>query len=184
VPSGNLGNLCAGLMARRLGLPLSALVAASNANRTFPDYLDSGHYRPRASVPTLSNAMDVGDPSNWERIHHLFGGDLAALRSALHWGSADDDATRATLRELQASGYLADPHSAVACRVLKDRGPAGVPGVFLATAHPAKFADVLEPALGVRVPLPPALAEALARPPRSEPFAGDAASLKARLRRF
>jgi threonine synthase len=182
VPSGNLGNLCAGLMARRLGLPLAALVAASNANRTFPDYLDSGRYQPRPSVPTLSNAMDVGDPSNWERIRHLFGGDLAALRSALRWGCADDDATRATLRELQAAGYLADPHSAVACRVLGEQAPAGVPGVFLATAHPAKFAEVLEPVLGVRVPLPPALAELLARPPRSEAFEGDATALKARLR--
>lgn len=182
VPSGNFGNLCAGLMARQIGLPVQALVAATNANRTVPDFLDSGRYRPRPSVPTLSNAMDVGDPSNWERIQYLFGGDLDALRSALRWGSADDAGTRATLRELYALGYLADPHSAVAYRVLRDQGRPGEPGVFLATAHPAKFAAVIEQTLGVRVPLPPALAETLARPLRSEPFAGDASALKARLR--
>src|SRR5262245_898244 len=184
VPSGNLGNLCAGLMARQIGLPLETLVAASNANRVLPDYLDSGRYRPRASVPTLSNAMDVGDPSNWERIPHLFGGDLATLRAALRWGSADDVATLAAMGELNALGYLADPHSAVAYRVLKDHAPSGAPGVFLATAHPAKFADVIEPALGVAVPLPQALAEALGRPLRSEPLVADAAALKARLRRL
>jgi len=125
--------------------------------------------------------MDVGDPSNWERVQHLFGGDLAAVRSALRWGSVGDDTTSATLRELRAQGYLADPHAAVAYRVLRDRGRPGEPGVFLATAHPAKFADVLEETLGVPVPLPPELAEALVRPLRSEPFAGDAAELKARL---
>jgi threonine synthase len=180
VPSGNFGNLCAGLMARQMGLPVS-LLAASNANRTVPEHLETGRYRPRPSVATLSSAMDVGDPSNWERVQHLFGDDLAALRSALRWGSVGDEATRATLRELKAQGYLADPHAAVAYRVLRDRGRPGEPGVFLATAHPAKFADVLEETLGVPVPLPPELAEARVRPLRSEPFAGDAAALKARL---
>jgi threonine synthase len=180
VPSGNFGNLCAGLMARTMGLPIS-LLAAANANRTVPDHLETGHYRPRPSVATLSSAMDVGDPSNWERVRHLFGGDLAALRRTLRWQSVGDAATRETLRELMAQGYLADPHAAVACRVLRDQGRPGEPGVFLATAHPAKFADVLEETLGVPVPLPPALAEALDRPLQSEPFAGDAAALKARL---
>jgi threonine synthase len=180
VPSGNFGNLCAGLLARKLGLPVS-LLAAVNSNRTVPDHLESGRYRPRPSVATLSSAMDVGDPSNWERVLSLFGGDLQALRAALRWGSVDDAATRATQDELNALGYLADPHSAVAYRVLRDRARAGEAGVFLATAHPAKFADVIEGSLGVRVPLPPALVESLALPLRSEPFAGDAAALKARL---
>lgn len=183
VPSGNFGNLCAGLMARALGLPVTAFVVATNANRTVPDYLDTGEYRPRASVATLSNAMDVGAPSNWERIESLFGGRLEALRAVLRWGSVDDDQTRETLRELHALDYLSDPHSAVAYRVLRDRLASGETGVFLATAHPAKFRDILEPLLGARVPLPPPLAEALERPLQSRPFPNDAAALKARLRR-
>jgi threonine synthase len=125
--------------------------------------------------------MDVGDPSNWERVRHLFGGDLQALRSTLRWGSVSDAETRVTQGELHARGYLADPHSAVAYRVLRDRVRAGEAGVFLATAHPAKFADVIEESLGVRVPLPRALEDTLTLPLRSEAFAGDAVALKARL---
>jgi threonine synthase len=157
VPSGNFGNLCAGLMARALGLPVRALVAATNANTTVPDYLDGGPYRPRPSQATLSNAMDVGAPNNWERIEYLFGGDLAALRQALRWGSQSDGETVERIRELYASGYLADPHAAVAYGVLRQRLEPGETGIFLGTAHPAKFLPVYE-ALGIDVPLPPALA--------------------------
>jgi threonine synthase len=157
VPSGNFGNLCAGLMARALGLPVRALVAATNANTTVPDYLDGGPYRPRLSQATLSNAMDVGAPNNWERIESLFGGDLAALRQALRWGSQNDVETVGRIRELYARGYLADPHAAVAYGVLRERLAPGETGIFLGTAHPAKFLPVYE-ALGIDVPLPPALA--------------------------
>ena len=157
VPSGNFGNLSAGLMARALGLPVRALVAATNANTTVPDYLDGGAWRPRPSTPTLSNAMDVGAPNNWERIEHLFGGDLAALRQALRWGSQSDEETVERIRELQAQGYLADPHAAVAYGVLRERLEPGETGIFLGTAHPAKFLPVYEK-LGIEVPLPPALA--------------------------
>ncbi len=139
VPSGNFGNLCAGVLAQRLGLPLTALVAATNRNRTVPDYLETGEYRPRPSVATLSNAMDVGAPSNWERVARLFGDDWRALRAGLRWTSLDDDATRRAVAELADLGYAADPHGAVAygalCRTLQP----GERGVFLATAHPAKF---------------------------------------------
>jgi threonine synthase len=156
-PSGNFGNLCAGLMARAMGLPVRALVAATNANTTVPDYLDGGVYRPRPSRATLSNAMDVGAPNNWERIEYLFGGDLTALRQALRWGWQSDGETVERIRELHSRGYLADPHAAVAYGVLREHLEPGETGIFLGTAHPAKFLPVYE-TLGIDVPLPPALA--------------------------
>jgi threonine synthase len=157
VPSGNFGNLCAGLMAHALGLPVAALVAATNANTTVPDYLDTGTYRPRPSRATLSNAMDVGAPNNWERIEFLYNGDLEALRRVLRWGSRSDEETRVSLRELAARGYLADPHAAVAYGVLRARLEPGETGLFLGTAHPAKFLPVYE-AMGLPVPIPEPLA--------------------------
>jgi threonine synthase len=182
VPSGNFGNLCAGVMARQLGLPVRAFVVATNANRTVPDYLDSGRYRPRPSVATHSNAMDVGDPSNWERIEHLLGGDLEALRRLLRWGHLSDVDTQASLRALQRQGYLADPHAAVAAGVLERHLAPGELGVFLATAHPAKFREVLAELLGVQVPLPPALAQLTQRPVLSTPLSVDPAALRRLLR--
>jgi threonine synthase len=181
VPSGNFGNLCAGLYARRLGLPAAGFVAATNANRTVPDYLDGGRYRPRPGVATLSNAMDVGDPSNWERIAHLYRRDRRALRGALRWGSLDDRETVAALRRLWARGYRADPHGAVAHGVLERVLRPGETGIFLATAHPAKFQSALAE-LGLAAPLPEALAALLDRPLRREPLPADESRLKARLR--
>lgn len=182
VPSGNFGNLCAGLYAWRMGLPARAFVAATNANTTVPEYLESGEYSPRPSVATLSNAMDVGDPSNWERITHLFGRDWQALRAALRWGSLDDDETRAAIRALSAQGYVADPHTAVAWAVLRRRLQRNETGIFLATAHPAKFQEVLEPVLGREIPLPPALAELVDRPLQAEAMPVEVEALKERLR--
>ena len=184
VPSGNFGNLCAGLYARRLGLPVGAFVAATNANTTVPEYLDSGVYRPRPSLATLSNAMDVGAPSNWERIADLHQGDWQALRHALRWGSLDDAGTRQAIRDLAAQGYLADPHGAVAWSVLRDHLEPGETGLFLATAHPAKFKEALEPVLGVlghALPLPPALLEVADRPLLAEEVAVDVEEVKRRL---
>ncbi|HYU36061.1 MAG TPA: threonine synthase [Thermoanaerobaculia bacterium] len=182
VPSGNFGNLCAGLYARRMGLPVRVFVAATNVNKTVPEYLESGEYRPRPSIATLSNAMDVGDPSNWERITHLFGRDWQALRAALRWGSLDDDETRAAIRALAAKGYVADPHTAVAWAVLRRRLQRTETGIFLATAHPAKFQEVLEPVLGREIPLPPALAELVDRPLVREAMVAEVEVLKRRLR--
>lgn len=181
VPSGNFGNLCAGLLAREMGLPVKAFVVATNANRTVPDYLDTGDYRPRPSLATLSNAMDVGAPNNWERIAHLFKGSLEALRAALRWGSLDDAGTRRALWELNAAGYLADPHAAVAFGVLEERRGLRETGVFLGTAHPAKFADLLARDMNLTVPLPPALAELQARPVLSKPLAASYEALRAEL---
>jgi threonine synthase len=163
VPSGNFGNLCAGLLARAMGLPVKAFIAATNANDTVPEYLDTGAYRPRPSVATISNAMDVGAPNNWERIEHLFGGDLEALRRVLRWGTRTDAETEGTIRDLHAHGYLADPHAAVAYGVLADRLAPGETGVFLGTAHPAKFLPVYE-AMGIDVPIPESLSVLLDRP--------------------
>jgi threonine synthase len=163
VPSGNFGNLCAGLLARALGLPVAAFVAATNANTTVPDYLETGEYRPRPSVATLSNAMDVGAPNNWERIEHLFSGDLDALRRVLRWGSKTDAETEETIRGLETHGYLADPHAAVARGVLAERLAPGETGIFLGTAHPAKFLPVYE-RLGIEVPIPEPLAALVNRP--------------------
>jgi len=164
VPSGNFGNLCAGLLAWKTGLPVKAFVACTNANRTVPDYLESGDYAPRPSVPTLSNAMDIGAPSNWERIRHLFNDDLAALRAMLRWGVKSDAETRRSMWEMNSSGYLPEPHAAVAHGVLQERLGLKDVGVFLAPAHPAKFREVLERNMNLSVELPPALADVMDRP--------------------
>jgi threonine synthase len=184
VPSGNFGNLCAGLIARRLGLPVRAFVAATNANTVVPEYLETGVYRSRPSVATLSNAMDVGAPSNWERIESLFQGDWNSLRGALRWGSLDDEGTKKTIRDLDARGYLCDPHGAVAYAVLRESLQPCESGLFLATAHPAKFKEALEPVLGREIPLPPALREVAGRPVLAEGIPADVEVLKRRLRRM
>jgi threonine synthase len=181
VPSGNFGNLTAGLWAQRMGAPITAFVAATNANRVVPDYLDSGTYDPRPSVATLSNAMDVGAPSNWERIFDLFGGDHDAMAAALRWGSGTDAETKQTILDLDRAGYLADPHGAVAHRVLQGHLRSGEQGVFLATAHPAKFREALAPALGREIPLPKSLSDLLDLPLLNEPLAADQAALRRRL---
>ncbi len=160
VPSGNFGNLAAGLLARRWGLPVAGFVAATNANRTVPDFLATGRYEARPSRPTLSSAMDVGDPSNWPRAQALLGGERANLRA----GWATEGETEAELRRLWELGYPADPHTAVASAVLRRFQAEDAPGVFLATAHPAKFQEALEPVLGRSVPMPARLAETASRP--------------------
>lgn len=182
VPSGNFGNLCAGLLARAMGLPVKAFVAATNANDTVPAYLDTGAYEARPSVATISNAMDVGAPNNWERIEHLFGGDLEALRGILRWGARTDQETETTIRELQSHGYLADPHAAVACGVLEQRLAPGETGVFLGTAHPAKFLPVYEK-MGIEVPIPQSLSVLLGRPLLAREIPNEIGALAAALDR-
>ncbi len=181
VPSGNFGNLCAGLLARAMGLPVKAFIAATNANTTVPDYLETGDYRPRPSVATLSNAMDVGAPNNWERIEHLFGGhlgdNLGALRRVLRWGWKSDAETEETIRALHGLGYLADPHAAVAQGVLAERLAPGETGVFLGTAHPAKFLPVYE-RLGIEVPIPEPLAAVAGRPLLAREIPADFSALR------
>lgn len=181
VPSGNFGNLCAGLMAKRLGLEAD-FIAATNANRTVPDYLETGQYVPRPSVATLSNAMDVGDPSNWERIRCLYGQEWEALRGALRWGSLDDGATLGALRDLGRLGYMADPHGGVAYGMLRLLKKPGQPGIFLVTAHPGKFREVLEGRLAWAVAEPPSLAALASRPLQRRQISPDLSILKAALK--
>jgi threonine synthase len=164
-PSGNFGNLTAGLMAKRAGLPVARFVAATNANDVVPAYLQSGRFMPRASVATLANAMDVGHPSNFERMSWLYGGDLDAMRQDVVGSRHDDDDVRTTIRCVyEERGYLLDPHSAIAYRGLTGQLADGQTGIFLATAHPAKFAEVVEPIIGRALEKPAPLARALARP--------------------
>lgn len=180
VPSGNLGNLTAGVMAARRGVPVGHFVSATTINDPFPRYLTSGTFTPQDAVPTLASAMDVGHPSNLERLTWLYGGDLARMREAITGVVVTDDEVRATIRALQAEhGYIADPHTAVGWLGARKAGRHGDgPVVVLATAHPAKFPEVVEPTLGAAVALPPALAERLALdvvathiPPRLEALA-------------
>jgi threonine synthase len=167
VPSGNFGNLTAGLVAKRLGLQVARFVAATNVNDVVPQYLRSGRYTPRGSVRTVANAMDVGAPSNFERIRVLYGDSLERLRTDLVGAAFDDAAvTRAIADVYGDHGYLLDPHSAIAWLGLQEALAfhRDATGVLLATAHPAKFRETVEPAIGARVDLPPPLAAALQQP--------------------
>ena len=168
-PSGNFGNLTAGLLAKRAGLPIDRFVAATNVNDVVPVYLDSGRFEPRASVQTLANAMDVGHPSNFERMAWLYAGDVAAMRKDISGARITDEGVRTTIRDAYArTGYLLDPHAAIAYAAVKQRDgqdePVGESKIFLATAHPAKFAEIVEPIIGRAVDKPAPLVQALARP--------------------
>jgi len=166
VPSGNFGNLTAGLFAKRAGLPIRRFVAATNANDVVPEFLDTGKFAPRASVRTLANAMDVGHPSNFERISWLYGSDLDAIRRDIAGARASDDQIRETIHDVYArTGHLLDPHSAVGYRGIKSRDTSVErPGILLATAHPAKFSEVVEPIIGRTVEKPLPLQHVIARP--------------------
>lgn len=181
VPSGNFGNLTAGLIAQRaLGMPLARFVAATNDNSVVPEYLSRGDYRPRPSVPTISSAMDVGDPSNFQRIVHMFGEGgsspspataLESLRTCVTASTWSDNATRNCIRDLWRRRRIAiDPHTAVGLlglrRELRRSGP-GAQGIVLATAHPAKFAETVEPLIGRTLPIPPGIARVMGRPGHS-----------------
>jgi threonine synthase len=179
-PSGNFGNLTAGLMAKRAGLPVAHFVAATNVNDVVPAYLATGRFEPRASIPTLANAMDVGSPSNFERMSWLYDGDVDAMRRDITGCRYTDIEVRDTIRRVyETHGYLLDPHSAIGYLGLVGRvgqvgqvgqgGQVGQirdarDGIFLATAHPAKFAEIVEPIIGRVVEKPKPLADALARP--------------------
>jgi threonine synthase len=167
IPSGNLGNATACLWARRLGAPIETIVLAHNANRTVPDYLEQGVLRPRASIATLSSAMDVGNPSNLERMTALFPA-LADLRASLRAVSIDDEATRARIRaDFEGFGRIWCPHSAVAAEAYQRLPPAERASgrwVLVATAHPAKFREIIEPVIGAKLAMPQNLAQLFDRP--------------------
>ena len=170
VPSGNFGNLTAGIIAKRIGLPIAQFVAATNVNDAVPEYLESGVYEPRPSIATVANAMDVGAPSNFERVQSLYNSDLMALRQDIVGFAYEDSQVIAEIGHVyREHGYVLDPHSAIAWLALRDRlvDQPDARGVFLATAHPAKFREVVEPAIGRSIELPRALADAISRPRHS-----------------
>jgi len=157
VPSGNFGNLTAGLMAKKMGLPVKKFIAATNINKVVPDYLESGIFCPRTSEATISNAMDVGNPSNFVRILELYHHDLESIRRDITGFWLDDDATRLAMKEAyDRHGYLCDPHGAIGYKSL-DMTREGEIGLFLETAHPAKFIDTVQETLGISVPVPESL---------------------------
>ena len=184
VPTGNLGNALACMLARAVGLPIGLIALATNANRTLTDFFASGEYAPRTSVQTLANAMDVGAPSNFERLRWLYP-DSVQLRREFSVTSIDDDAIRATIRERHARhGETFCPHTATAVRVLEILRRDGADGdwAIAATAHPAKFDGVVEPLIARPVSVPPALAALLTRSSSAEPLPNDYAALRNRLR--
>lgn len=182
VPSGNFGNITAGLFAHRMGLPVKRFIAANNANDIFYNYLLTGTYSPKASVQTIANAMDVGDPSNFARILDLYGGSHERISSLISATTYSDAQIRETmLKCFEQTGYVLDPHGACGYRALKDGLREGETGVFLETAHPAKFKDTVEEAISAAVSIPDRLADFMKGEKQSVPMTADFADFKAYL---
>lgn len=162
VPSGNFGDITAGLVAYKMGMPVKRFIAAVNANKVFPEFLASGEYKPQPSVHTLANAMDVGDPSNFARVYELFGRDVDQLRKVVSSYSYSDELIGKTISHVSEKfGYICDPHGAVGFAALNDNLADGETGLFLETAHPAKFIDTVERFCGQKVEIPARLAKFL-----------------------
>ena len=160
VPSGNFGNITAGLIAKRMGLPVKRFIAANNSNDIFYEYLQTGEYKPRPSVQTIANAMDVGDPSNFVRVLDLYGKSLAEIKKNISGVWYNDESIRNTVKKTYAeTGYLLDPHGACGYQALKDQLASNETGIFLETAHPAKFLEVVESIVNEKVPVPDKLQE-------------------------
>ena len=170
VPSGNFGNICAGLLANASGLPIKHFIAATNANDVVPQYFSTQNYQPKKAVATISNAMDVGDPSNFVRIMEIFQQQFANLTAKVSSCSITDATTKQTLLHVyNQHNYLCDPHGAVAYRALEDylQLHPNNKGIFLETAHPVKFYDVVEPVIGQTVQVPDSIKEQLTKEKKS-----------------
>ena len=160
VPSGNFGNITAGLFAQRMGLPIKHFIAANNANDIFYNYLLSGIYSPKASIQTIANAMDVGDPSNFARILDLYKSSHAEICNHISGATYSDDEIAATMKKCyEQTGYVLDPHGACGYQALKDNLKEGETGVFLETAHPAKFKEKVDAILSTDIEIPTRLAD-------------------------
>ncbi|WP_434504024.1 threonine synthase [Prevotella sp.] len=160
VPSGNFGNICAGIFAHEMGLPIKRFIAANNANDIFYKYLQSGKYEPKPSKQTLANAMDVGDPSNFARIYDLFGGSHEKITNLISGATYTDNMIKDTMQTChKETGYILDPHGACGYRALKEGLKDGETGVFLETAHPAKFKEKVDDILNIDINIPSRLAE-------------------------
>ncbi|HMB61991.1 MAG TPA: threonine synthase [Eudoraea sp.] len=170
VPSGNFGNICAGMMAQRLGMPVRHFVAATNVNDTVPNYMKTQTYSPKPSTATISNAMDVGDPSNFVRIRHLYKDDFKLLQKNLFSYAFTDRQTINAIRDIySASGYIADPHGAVGYLGLKKyrESHPDAYGIFMETAHPVKFRDVVEGTIGNVIKMPPQIEQVMKKEKKS-----------------
>lgn len=174
VPSGNFGNICAGMMAQQLGLPISHFIASNNENKVVTEYLKNEVYHPKPSIQTISNAMDVGNPSNFIRILNIYQNDFESLKSNLSSYSFTDDQTREALKEIYSKfDYIADPHGAVGymgCKAYLEQNN-DVHCVFLETAHPTKFLDVVENVIQEKIPLPPQIKSIMAKEKIALPIA-------------
>ncbi|EJL6999205.1 threonine synthase [Vibrio cholerae] len=180
VPSGNFGNLTAGLLAKALGLPVKRFIAATNANDTVPRYLETGRWEPKPTVATTSNAMDVSQPNNWPRIEELcqrMGWGLETLGK----GAVSDEESAQAVQELYDLGYLCEPHGSIAYRVLEEQRQPQETGLFLCTAHPAKFKEVVDEILGTDIALPAPLAKHAVMELLSQELNADFAALRALL---
>jgi threonine synthase len=183
IPSGNLGNAAACIWARQVGLPIGQIVLAHNANQTVTDFLHTGEWRPRPSIATLASAMDVGNPSNMERLRALFP-ELAELRTAVSAETVDDAAIRERIRRgFERYGQIWCPHTATAAEVYERLVVGKRPGrwIIVSTAHPAKFSEIVEPLIGRKIPVPEALAKLFARPTECTEIQPDLPSLRAAL---
>jgi threonine synthase len=182
VPTGNLGNLTAGLLAKKMGLPIHYFISATNDNNTIPEFLRSGVFTPKASVPTISNAMDVGNPSNYSRMLYLYDAAFDAIRADVKGVYFDDETTKkALIKTHQDFNYLMDPHGTVGYLALKQLITPKETGLFLETAHPAKFSEVVEPLIKKTVALPESLKKFENRVVTSQPIANDFAKFKKKL---
>lgn len=181
VPSGNFGNICAGLLAYFRGLPVSHFIAACNANQVVPDYFKTQNYQPQKAIATLSNAMDVGDPSNFVRVLELFGHQFETVKNKISAYSIDDDQTMGTITEVYAKyGYVLEPHSAVAFasmeKYLKENP--NQKGFILGTAHPVKFPDAVEKAIHTQIEIPESLNELMKKEKKTVEINSDFEELK------
>lgn len=179
VPSGNFGNITAGLFAHRMGLPVKRFIAANNANSVFFEYLRTGVYTPRPGIPTIANAMDVGDPSNFARILDLYGEDHDKIASLISGVTYSDAEIARTMKECyDKTGYVLDPHGACGFRALTENLTDGETGLFLETAHPAKFRDTVSKIIGEDVAIPPRLADFMKGEKQTVAMSGDFEDLK------
>lgn len=182
VPSGNFGNITAGLFGKYMGLPVKHFIAANNRNDIFYQYLKTGIYSPKPSVATIANAMDVGDPSNFARIYDLYGGSHEAIKKDISGETYTDEQIRETVQAVYSeTGYLLDPHGACGYRALAEQLQPGETGVFLETAHPAKFLQTVESIIGVEVQIPEKLQAFMKGQKESVPMEKDFASFKSYL---
>jgi len=180
VPSGNFGNLTSGLMAKKMGLPVTGFVAATNINKVVPEYLETGVYTPRPSIQTIANAMDVGDPSNLARIRHMYDNNIHEIRRDVTGCSFEEQEIRNTIRKVYLNtGYMLDPHSAIGyLGLITKQKDEDTPGIFLATAHPAKFNDVVAEETGELPDIPKRLAKCMNREKQTIRMGNDYGELK------